>query len=151
MGGHADCEVAELSDLLDQIKGVDVVAGCVTVPLLGRVAAEGEDVLDALGPIVGEHGDDVGAGVALACEVGHRRDRRLPAHPTHQVGGLGACTPTGSVGDADEVGREVLELGDGPAEAEPPGLVLRRKELEREGAPRGEEVGDAGHCIQHGR
>ena len=96
----------------------------------GEVAAEGEDVLDALCPVVDEDVADVGAGVALAREVRHRRDRRLPPHPAHQIGRTGAGTTPCPVRDAHVVGRQWFELGDGAPEAQPTRLVLGREELE---------------------
>ena len=69
--------------------------------------------------------------VALAREVRHRRDHGLTTNPRHEVGGLGAGAATGAVGDADEARTQRFQLGDGPPEAEPTRLVLRREELER--------------------
>ena len=74
------------------------------------------------------------AAVALAREVGHRRDRRLAAHPRDDVAGALAGRAAGAVGDRHEARLERLELGDRAPERELHGIVVGREELEREGA-----------------
>ena len=118
--------------------------------LIGIIAAEGEDVLDALGPVVDEDVADVGAGVPLAGEVGHRGDGGLAPHPRHQVGGACPGASPGAVGDADEVRCQRFEFGDGAPEAQPAGLVLRGEELERDRRACSEKVGDPCHEVKLG-
>ena len=85
-------EAAARRHVLDQLAGVGVVAGLDVGRVAGRVAAEGQDVLDARGAVGVEDLGDLGPPVARAGEVGHRRDRRLPPDPGDDlVGALRGC------------------------------------------------------------
>ena len=145
MSRDSDREAAELDDVVDQLAGVVVLTDGRHVGVCRRITPKGQDVLDSLGAVVDQDVADVGTGVPLAGEVGHRGGQRLPAHPRDEIACLGAGAAAGAVGDADEVGLQILELSDGVAEAQPAGLVLRREEFEREGPACGEEVGNPGH------
>ena len=52
--------------------------------------------------VVVEDLGDLGPGVALARQVGHRRDRRLLAHPGDDLAGALAAAAAGAVGHRDE-------------------------------------------------
>jgi len=100
----------------------------------GRVAAQGEDVLDVLclhvledaGDVVprGRHAGQVGEGLAADLVFDARGDLdRLVPRPA-----------AGPVGDGDEVGLELLELGDRREEALQVSLAHGREDLEGERA-----------------
>src|SRR3546814_10527407 len=84
--------------LLDQLAGVVVVAAGVGA-VGGRVAAESEDVLDAVVGVVVEQLGDVGAGVADAGEVGHGREGLLGVDAGDDVAGALARAAQRAVGD----------------------------------------------------
>ena len=72
--------------LLHQLRGVLVLAAGVGA-VRRRVAAEGEDVLDAVVGVVVEQLGDVGPGVAHAGEVRHGRERLLAVDAGDDVAG----------------------------------------------------------------
>ena len=144
VGGHADREVGVV-DVADEVRGVPVVRGPAAVRTGREVPPEGEDVLDAGGPVVVEDLGDLLPPVALTRQVGHRGDGRLLAHPADDVTGALTTAAAGAVGHRHEAGVQRLQLGDGAAEGQLGTVGLGREELERVRPPRREEIGHPGH------
>ena len=90
VGGDADREAGRVgADELDEVAGVgEVAAGVAAVG--GRVAAEGEDVLDAVRRVLVEQRSDVVPRVAHARQVGHGGERLVAVDADHDVP---ACAP----------------------------------------------------------
>ena len=76
MHGDADREVPELAHQLDEVGRMREFSGR-EVQVLGRVAAEAQDVLDAGRAVARHDARQLVAGMRRAREVGHRGERRL--------------------------------------------------------------------------
>ena len=146
VGGDPHGEPAS-DDVVHEIDGVVVVARRGVDRVDGRIAAQGQDVLDAGGLVAVEDLGDLGAGVAEAGEVGHRRDARLATHPVDDAVGAGPRRPTGAVRDGHEARLQRFQFGDGPSERHLRVIGAGREELERERASGSEQIGDAGHWV----
>ncbi len=96
---------------------------------LGRVAAQGHQVMDAGIDVGVEDALELGAGVADAGQVRHRGQRGLASDPTGDLDRGVAGRATGAVGDRDERRLVGLELVDRLPEPLGAGVVLRREEL----------------------
>src|SRR6185295_9123002 len=106
--------VVEFFDEADEVGGVlEGVFCAVVVGVVARgVAAEGEDVGDAVGGVAFEDGGDFGFGVADAGEVGHGVEGGGLFEADDDVVGAFACGAAGAVGDGDEGGFEGFEFAD---------------------------------------
>ena len=134
VGGHPDGESADGAGQLHELRGVGQLAGA-GGRVLGRVAAERHEVLDAG---LAQRDEDVGqleAGVGHADEVGHGIEPGGVQHARHQVERALARFCPAAVGDRDERGLERLQLADRAGEGGELLVVLRREELERVGGP----------------
>jgi hypothetical protein len=146
MGGDADAELADLADHVDQLGGVGEVLR-VVLDAGGRVAGQGEDVLDPGGAVLLEQRHQLGAGVGDARQVGHGGDAGVPLDVDDDV----ACAVPGRsprpVGHRHERRVERLQLADRLLELTRRLVGFRRKELERERPAGREQVTD----LPHGR
>ena len=143
--GDTDAEATSVAKVFDEVECVLVVTRSHVGGVGGRVAAEGKNVLD-VGCLVGvENRIDVGAGMADASEVRHRGNVGFLAHPDDEVTCALAGAASRTVGNRNERRVQTLEFGDGATKRQLGRISLRGKELEGEGAPHSEEVGDAGH------
>ena len=138
VAGAADAEVVRLRDQRGQLGPVRETAGDgleLGLPL-GRVAPQGEHVLDAGVAHLAEHVVKLLARVAHAGEMRHRLDAELVLDALHDVDRERARAAARAIGDGDE--------GRARGCAAPPGLEqlllalrgLGREELEREARPR---------------
>ena len=102
---RADRQLVVGADELDQLARV-LEAALGLRPLLlalRRIAAQGEDVLEAEAAHLVERGAQLVDGRADAGEVRHRLQADLVADALHDLERLAARRPAGAVGDADEV------------------------------------------------
>ena len=91
--GHADAEAARVgpvrprADELDQVRGVaeGVLRAVVVGDVLGRVAAESQDVLDTRRGVTVENGCHLLEGMADAGQVGHGRQVGFAVDADDQV------------------------------------------------------------------
>ena len=131
---HADAEAVQLADEGDQLVGEpEAPRGPHEFLLaLGRVAAQGQDVLDVVlfhlldnaGDVVPRRGHTGQVGEGLAAEL-----------VFHARGDLDRLVPrpaAGAVGHGDEIGLELLQLGDGLEQALQVSFPHGREDLEGE-------------------
>ena len=129
VGGHADGEAADGVGQLDQFAGVGELPGA-GVRILGRIAPERHQILDAR---LAQRHQDVGqlqAGVGNANQMGHRVEPGGVQHARNQVEGALPRLRPSPVGDRDERWFERLELTDGAGQRGQLLVVLGREELE---------------------
>ena len=143
--GHAAVRPDEGDELLGVLEGVP---GTVVIGHRPRrIAAQGQDVLDARIGIAVEDGRELLARVADARQVRDGRQPGLALDPHDQVVSPLARRAAGAVGHRHERGPERLELGDRLEEIVGGPVGLGREELEAEGRGPGlEDVLD-----MHGR
>ncbi len=147
VGGAADADMVAMSfaDEGDEFIGVGKAAldGGEGGRAAGRVAAEGEDVVDAGGGDAVEDGGHFVAIGADAGEVGHGFDADFLADAGDDIDGLLADGAAGPPGDGDEGGLEFGEFGDGAFELGDGLVGTGREEFEGDGRwSRGETVPD---------
>jgi hypothetical protein len=115
---------------------------------VGRIAAQGEHIVDPHLLVAADLPEQVLDGRVAAGEVGHGQQAGLAADAFHQChGAIVAAAAARAVGDGDECRSQVAQRRDGGEQAVGPLVVAGREELEREEgiAPR-EQAVDA-----HGR
>ena len=147
--GAADREPVALADEPRQVGGgVQAALGARELGLAaGRVAPQGEDVVDPgrLEPV--EDLDQALGRLADAAQVRHRLQAVLALDPGGDLDRAVAGRPAGPVGDRDERRPERLQGLDGLEQGLHALRRARREELERENGPvGGEELVDAHGC-----
>ena len=144
VGGDGDVPVGALADEAGEFGGgVEGLGGRFGV--LGQVAAEGEDVVDAVVLVVGDDCGDLVAGVGDAGEVRHGLDAEVVADLADPVSGGSTGGAAGAVGDGHKVGPVSGETGEGLDQALGAGVVAGGGEFEGQGWARIKQLRDAGH------
>ncbi|GAA3215197.1 hypothetical protein GCM10020256_16600 [Streptomyces thermocoprophilus] len=114
-GGDADTEVSGLFDEADQFGG-EPYALRMLVPgaerVTGWVAAQRENVANALVGVVAEDVAQLCDAVVDRGEVGNRGECRLLGDAPRHVDGPAPRRAAGAVGDRDESGRKALQSAD---------------------------------------
>ena len=129
----ADAEAAEFAEVADELVGeLEAAFGGFKFATGGRVAAQGEDVLDAALGGFGEDGGKLFLRRVDAGEVHHGGESVLALDAVHDVDGLVARAATCAVGHGAEVRAQLHQLGNVFLEKVLLALVgLRREKLER--------------------
>jgi hypothetical protein len=113
VGSDAESEVVLVAEEVDEFSGVAEITLNKRGAIGGRVAVEGEEVLDAIGFVLADEGGDFVTGMADAGEV--REDGEVVdfAELVDDFGGTFAAGAAGTVCDGDERGDERGKMLDG--------------------------------------
>jgi hypothetical protein len=135
IGRDGDLEIAYGLEARDEIGRVREAVGArfVRHRARGRVAAQRDDVADALVPILARDVEHFAAARADAGEVRHAIEARLFLHARDDVVSALAGAAIGAVGHGHEGRAQRLEIPDGFPECLLHHLVGGRKELEGNG------------------